>query len=210
MSRNKQSLEFYKSLAKNLTDPKILKFSNDNTHHDVDFIRLFAKKDQALLDLGSGTGLIINELTNDFKDITAVELFREFSGYISGENIKIYNEDLISFRIEKKFAIATMFGTAHYFNEIESIEIYENVFSMLDDSSVFILKNQFGVAETKTVTGSEALGKEYFAQYRFIDYEIERLRSVGFENIVVHDIYPAEENKWKDTHFYALVCEKNV
>ena len=79
---------------------------------------------------------------------------------------------------------------------------------MLDDNSVFILKNQFGVEETKTVTGSKALGKEYFAQYRFIDYEIKRLKSVGFKNIVVHDIYPAKENKWKDTHFYALVCEK--
>ena len=64
--------------------------------------------------------------------------------------------------------------------------------------------------ETKTVNGSEALGKKYFAQYRFIDYEIKRLESVGFKDIVVHDIYPAKENKWKDTHFYALVCEKFV
>ena len=79
---------------------------------------------------------------------------------------------------------------------------------MLDDDSVFILKNQFGVEETKTVTESEVLGKEYFAQYRFIDYEIKRLEGIGFKNIVIHDIYPAKENKWKDTHFYALVCEK--
>ena len=79
---------------------------------------------------------------------------------------------------------------------------------MLSVNSVFILKNQFGIKETKTVTGSEALGKEYFAQYRFLDYEIKRLKSVGFKNIVAHDIYPAKENKWKDTHFYALTCEK--
>jgi SAM-dependent methyltransferase len=210
MSKNKQSIEFYKSLAINVTDAKILKFSNDNTHHDVDFIRLFSKRNQSLLDLGSGTGLIINKLTNDFKDITAVELFKEFSDYINGDNIKIHNKNLIDFYIEKKFGIATMFGTAHYFNEKESINIYKNIFSMLDDNSVFILKNQFGVEETKTVTGSKALGKEYFAQYRFIDYEIKRLKSVGFKNIVVHDIYPAKENKWKDTHFYALVCEKFV
>ena len=72
MSKNKQSIEFYKSLALNVTDAKILKFSNDNTHHDVDFIRLFSKRNQSLLDFGSGTGLIINKLTNDFKDITAV------------------------------------------------------------------------------------------------------------------------------------------
>ena len=69
-----------------------------------------------------------------------------------------------------------MFGTAHYFNEKESLNIYKNIFSMLEDDSVFILKNQFGVEETKTVIGSEALGKKYFAQYRFIDYEIKRLK----------------------------------
>ena len=161
-----------------------------------------------MLDFGSGTGLIINKLTNDFKDITAVELFKEFSDFICGENIQIYNENLINFSIEKKFGIATMFGTAHYFNEKESLNIYKNIFSMLDDDSVFILKNQFGVEETKTVTESEVLGKEYFAQYRFIDYEIKRLEGIGFKNIVIHDIYPAKENKWKDTHFYALVCEK--
>ena len=68
---------------------------------------------------------------------------------------------------------------------------------MLDDNSVFILKNQFGIEETKTVIGSEVLGKAYFAQYRFIDYEIKRLESIGFKNIVVHDIYPTKENKWK-------------
>ena len=43
MSKNKQSIEFYKSLAINVTDAKILKFSNDNTHYDVDFIRSFSK-----------------------------------------------------------------------------------------------------------------------------------------------------------------------
>ncbi len=208
MSKNKQSIEFYKSLAINVTDAKILKFSNDNTHYDVDFIRSFSKGNQSLLDLGSGTGLIINKLTKDFKDITAVELFKEFSDYINGDNIQIHNKNLINFCIKKKFEIATMFGTAHYFNEEESLKIYKNIFSMLSDNSVFILKNQFGVKETKTVIGSEALGKEYFAQYRFIDYEIKRLKSLGFKNIVTHDIYPAKENKWRDTHFYALVCEK--
>jgi len=208
MSKNKQSIEFYKSLAVNVTDAKILKFSSDNTHRDVDFIRLFSNKNQSLLDLGSGTGLIVNKLTNDFKDITAVELFKEFSDYISGKNIQIHNENLINFCTEKKYGIATMFGTAHYFNEEESLNIYRNIFLMLDDNAVFILKNQFGVEETKTVNGSETLGKEYFAQYRSIDFEIKRLEGVGFKNIGVHDIYPAKENKWKDTHYYALVCEK--
>lgn len=35
MSNNKQSIKFYKSLAMNVTYVKILKFNNDNTHHDI-------------------------------------------------------------------------------------------------------------------------------------------------------------------------------
>ena len=208
MTKNKQSIDFYTSLAINVTDPKILKFCSDNTHLDVEFIRTFSKKNKSLLDLGSGTGLIINNLAKDFRDITAVELFKEFSDFISGQNITIYNEDLLKFRIEKKFSIATMFGVAHYFNEQESLSIFKNVYFMLERNGVFILKNQFGVNETKTVHGSETLGSNYFAQYRFIDLEILRLESIGFKKIAVHDIYPAKENKWKDTHYYALVCHK--
>ncbi|MEK9572160.1 MAG: methyltransferase domain-containing protein, partial [Paracoccaceae bacterium] len=162
----------------------------------------------SLLDLGSGTGLIVNELTNDFEHITAVELFKEFSDYIKGKNIEIYNENLIDFYVNSKFGIATMFGTAHYFNDGESLEIYKNIFNMLDDDGIFILKNQFGLEKTKTVNESVALGNKYFAQYRHIDYEVKRLEAVGFRNIQVHDIYPAEANRWDDTHFYALVCEK--
>ena len=208
MGKNNQSIDFYKSLAGNVTDPKVLKFSSDNTHYDVEFIRSFSKRSQSLLDLGSGTGLIVNKLANDFKEITVVELFKEFSDYISGENIKIYNENLLNFCIEKKFSLSTMFGVAHYFNEQESLSIYKNVYNMLEKNGVFLLKNQFGLDKTKNVYGSEILGSKYFAQYRFIDFEVMRLQSIGFKNITIHDIYPAKENKWKDTHYYALVCHK--
>jgi cyclopropane fatty-acyl-phospholipid synthase-like methyltransferase len=161
------------------------------------------------LDLGSGTGLIVNKLTHSFKDITAVELFKEFSDYISGENIKVYNENLLHFYSEKKFSVATMFGVAHYFNEEESLYIFKKVYRMLENNGVFILKNQFGIFETKNVSGSEALGSRYSAQYRFIDLEVKRLESIGFKNVAVHDIYPAKANKWDDTHYYAVVCHKS-
>ena len=39
--------------------------------------------------------------------------------------------------------------------------------------------------------------------------EIERLKNIGFKDVLVHDIYPSEANRWSDTHFYALVCKKN-
>ena len=134
MSKNTQSIEFYQTLAENIDDAQVIKFSNDNTHYDIDFIRKFSDKKESLLDLGSGTGLIVNNLTDDFKDITAVELFKEFSNYINGDNISICNENLIDFLLDDSFGMVTMFGTAHYFDEKESLKIYQNVFSMLKNN----------------------------------------------------------------------------
>jgi SAM-dependent methyltransferase len=209
MSKNKQSIEFYQTLAENVDNAKVVKFSSDYSHYDIDFIRNFSDKKESLLDLGSGTGLIVNNLTDDFKDIVAVELFEEFSNYINGDNITICNENLIDFFLNDSFGMITMFGTAHYFDEKESLKIYQNVFSMLKSNGIFILKNQFGINKTKTVNSSKDLGDKYFAQYRFLHHEIERLKKIGFEGVFVHDIYPSEANRWSDTHYYALVCKKN-
>lgn len=210
MKDNKQSIDFYKKIAKTINsaiDVKLLP-NNDNTKYDIEFIRKYISKNNDLLDLGSGTGLIINELINDLNEIVAVEFFKEFSSYIKHEDIEVINTDIISFRKNKKFDIITMFGTAHHFNEDESLSIYKNIFLMLKSNGKFILKNQFGINETKTVTSSDEIGDNYYAQYRFIDFEIKRLNSLGFKDITVHDIYPEKENRWKDTHFYALVCGK--
>jgi len=208
VSKNVQSLEFYQDLAKNINDPKAVKFSNDNTKFDIALIRKFSDKQEDLLDIGSGTGLIVNNLTSDFRNIVAIELFQEFSSYITGSNISVVNENILDFSLDRTFYTVTMFGTAHYFDEGESLQIFKKIFSMVADDGVFILKNQFGVKGTKTVTKSQELGAKYFAQYRFLEYEIERLKSIGFSNIEVNDIYPVEANKWDDTHFYALICKK--
>ena len=55
---------------------------------------------------------------------------------------------------------------------------------------------------------SNELGCEYYANYRWIENELNLLRKVGFKISEVVDIYPDEFNRWKNTKFYALVCEK--
>lgn len=209
MNSNSASIEFYKSIASNISDVKDVKLlpTNDNTHYDIELIKKFSGSN--LIDLGSGTGLIVNNLIDDFEKITAVELFKEFSQYIvSDKNIRVVHENLLTFTSKKKYDLATMFGVAHYFNSDESLQIYNNVFNLLNEDAIFILKNQFGVEKTKTVTHSEELGSNYFAQYRELYFEIERLKQIGFHDIEVIDIYPSEANRWDDTHFYALVCHK--
>ena len=208
---NLASIEYYKKIAANITDAKAVKLlpRNDNTYYDIEFTKKFSCS--TLLDLGSGTGMIINKLTDYFEKITAVDVFEEFTQYISkNEKIEIICENLLTYKSNEKHELATMFGVAHYFNEKESLSMYENVFDMLTDNGIFILKNQFGFKKTKTVTHSKELGGKYFAQYRKLDYEIERLKSIGFKDVEVVDIYPPEANRWDDTHFYALVCYKQA
>lgn len=209
MDTNEASIKFYKKIASKINNAKDVKLmpKNDNTSYDIEFIRKYANG--SLLDLGSGTGLIVNNLIDDFKLIMAVELFEEFSKYIKKDKkITIVNENLLSYKSNIKFDTATMFGVAHHFNSEESLLIYQNVYSVLNENGIFILKNQFGVEKTKTVTFSEELGDEYFAQYRELKFEISRLTSIGFRDIEVVDIYSKEANRWGDTHFYALVCKK--
>ena len=209
MDSNQSSIDFYKKIASNINDAKDVKLmpKNDNTIYDIDLIKKYASS--RLLDLGSGTGLIINHLVNTFDSIMAVEFFEEFSKYIvNDKKITLVHENLLTFKEVKQFDVATMFGVAHHFNTEESFQIYQNIYEMLDGQGIFILKNQFGLGDTKTVTHSEELGSKYFAQYRELNFEIERLKSIGFSSIEVIDIYPAEANRWEDTHFYALVCHK--
>jgi len=209
---NKQSIQFFKTLSQNLQDPKKIKFSlenKDSIRYDINLIKRFAGSDKTLLDLGSGTGLIVNRIFIYFKKIVAIELFKEFSKFIKKEKtIIVLNQNLLNINIEDKFDVVTMFGTAHYFNEEESFKIYNKVFNLLEKEGIFILKNQFGVHKTKTITYSKELESNYYAQYRELNFEIERLKSIGFKNIEVIDIYPKEYNRWKNTHFYAIVCKK--
>lgn len=205
----KQSIEFYRNMAnkiKTAEEIKMLK-CNDNTIYDIEFIKKYSRPKETLLDLGSGTGLIVNKLTNYFKNIIAVEFFEEFSKFIIRNNITIINKDLLNFKHENKFSIITMFGVSQFFNEKESLHIYKNVSSLLKPSGIFIMKNQFGINKTKTVTSSKEVGDNYYSQYREINYEVDRLKSIGFIDVEIVDIYPKEANRWNDTHYYALICK---
>jgi cyclopropane fatty-acyl-phospholipid synthase-like methyltransferase len=205
---NSQSLTFYKQLATESIDSGVVKFSNDHTEIDAELIRQRSRPDHDLLDLGSGTGLVVNKLISDFRSITAVELFTEFSDFIDSENILVINQNLMEFSLAKCFDMVTVFGTAHYFTDFEITEIYGRAHAHLKNLGKLIIKNQFALKETKTVTESTLLGGNYFAQYRPVELEISILKDLGFRNFDVIDIYPAAANKWEDTHYYAVCCEK--
>ncbi len=209
---NKLSKKFFAKMAKNNPDEKSVKITSfsDFTDYDVRFIEKYVTDKSNILDLASGSGLIVNKLYEKVAKITAVELFEDFSKFIvNSNNIEVINKDIQSFETNEKYDIITMFGIIQYFNEKESIKIFEKYINYINPGGKFIIKGQFGVSEDVVVSGfSEELGTNYYSQYRHLEKEINNLESLGLKIIEVSDIYPPECNRWDNTHFHAIVAEK--
>lgn len=206
-------MSFFHNMASNANSPQCVKLAKntDCSRIDADFILKYTTKETNLLDLGSGTGLIVNKIYRSIGHITCIEPFYQFSDFIiKSPNIQIINTTVQNFDTEKKFDLITIFATMHYFDETESIFIYKKYFDFLSPNGLIIIKNQFGVKEDVTINGySEEQKTNYFAQYRHINKEIDNLKSIGFANIQTKDIYPPSCNRWNNTHFYAIIASKN-
>jgi len=185
---------------------------NDMTNFDKEFILERANHESQILDLGSGSGLIVNKIEPYVGKIVCVELFEEFSKFIKkSSKVEVINTNLLDFKIDQQFDMVTAFGVMHHFDEDEAAEIYKNCFSMLKEGGAFIVKNQFGISEKVIVDGfSKALGEDYYGNYRLTIEEVQMLKQVGFDKVERHDIYPAEYNRGDNTHFYALVAHKRM
>jgi len=204
---NKKIFTYYDKLSKKANNPLITRNkAKDFTNYDVELIKTFKDKNKILLDLGSGTGLTINRLINDFGKIIAVEKYSEFSKFID-KKIKIINEDIQTFSFDLKFDLITLFGIMNYFSFEEADRLYRKIFNSFN--GVMIIKNQFGINEDVIIDNfSEELNNYYFSEYRYIKKEIKLLEDIGFKINDIIDIYPSEYNRWNNTHFYAIVCEK--
>ena len=210
---NVLAMDFFKNMAKSKdNNPNSVKLAHNTncTVIDAKFILKYTDSNSKILDIGTGSGLIINLIYDKVKSIDCIEPYKEFTKFIvKSDNILIHNCNIFDYKTDKFFDIVTSFGTMHYFNENEAFEIYKIVYSMLKVGGKFIIKNQFGIYDDVDVSGySEEQKTEYFAQYRYIDKEINMLKGIGFKNISKYDIYPAEINRWDNTHFWAIAMEK--
>lgn len=210
---NNNALSFYDKLSQNIKSPLDTRNkAKDFSYYDHKLVKKFSNKNYSLLDLGSGTGLLINSLINDFKYIIAVEKYPEFSKFITNNhNLMVINMDLLNiYNLRGTFNIISLFGVMNYFNYEEAKLIYSHILELMDDTSTLIIKNQMGVNEDVTINGfSQELGTNYYSNYRYLQNEIDLLVSLGFKVKEVIDIYPPEFNRWDNTKFYALICSKN-
>lgn len=208
---NKNIIEYYNKMAQKITDAKATRNNaKDFSQYDIQLMKTMADKNKTLLDLGSGTGLLINHLIDDFKMITAVEKYPEFSKFITkSPKIKIINDDLLKLSLldNTKYDIISLFGVMNYFDFNEASFLYKKIVNYLKTDGTLVIKNQFGVNEDVIVNGySEELKTNYYSEYRHIEKEKKLLDKTGFKNIETIDIYPPEYNRWDNTHFYALIC----
>ena len=211
---NEKIIRFYDKLAQTISDPKATRNkAKDFSKFDIQLMKSLGGKDKTLLDLGSGTGLLVNHIVDDFKMITAVEKYPEFSRFITKTpKIRIINEDILNLQLslDHKYDIVSLFGVMPYFDYDEAILIYDKVKKYIKDDGILIVKNQFGVKEDVVVNGfSEELKTNYYSEYRHVEKEKNILIEKGFSNVEVIDIYPAEYNRWDNTHFYALICSNS-
>lgn len=211
--KNSQSLRFFRNLAfsdNNNAQSVKLAHNTDYTNIDAKFILKYTNNSSSVLDIGSGTGLIINKLYDKVQSIECIEPFKQFSDFIiRSKNIIINNCNIFDYKTDKIFDIITIFGVMTYFSEDEAIQIYLKCYNLLKTGGIIIIKNQFGINETVNVSGySEENEADYYAQYRHINKEINILKNTGFKNVEKYDIYPQEANRWNNTHFYALIAVK--
>lgn len=208
---NRRIHEYYDHMAQTITSPlETRNNAPDSTKWDVELVLNYASATTDLLDLGSGTGLLVNQVAEHFRSVTAVEKYREFSRFIETRpNVSVVNADVLTLEVSRKFQLITLFGLMNFFSDIEAEGIYRKVFEFLEEGGRILVKHQMGIRADVIVTGfSEELGVEYFSNYRGLEREKNLLREVGLQIEEVFDIYPAELNRWQNTHFYALVATR--
>lgn len=201
--------DYYAKLANRIQSPtETRNKAPDFSQFDINFVARYADKKYSLLDLGAGTGLLINSLTDRFARILAVEKYPEFSKFIkAADNVSVINSDLLTFAETEHFDRITIFGVMNFFNEKEAAAIYQKARNWMKPDGVMLVKHQMGCDDDVTVDGySQELDTNYYSEYRWFKKEIKLINQAGFDVAETVDIYPPEFNRWKNTHFYALVC----
>lgn len=208
---NSKSLDYYDEMAKTISSAQETRNkAPDFSAYDIAFVKQFQNANHALLDLGAGTGLLLNGVMDGFDKVTAVELYPSFSQFITdAPHLTIVNENIMTFDTSDRFDLVLLFGVMNCFNAEEAATIYANCAKFLHPGGRVIVKNQMGVNDDVLVdTFSEELGKTYFSSYRHPDSEKALLSDAGLITETVTDIYPDTFNRWDNTRFMALVAQK--
>lgn len=175
--------------------------------YDTELVKKYVKHNSSILDLGAGTCT----LTAPFLDIpiekvVAVDRYEGFLNKVPDHPLltKIC-ADVAQFYSTQIFDLILLFGVVNFLSHDEELSLYESCSKMMAEDSVFIVKNQCGIANEVLIDKfSEELGTHYHARYPHFEDQFSKLST--FFKVELVDIYPNEINRWEDTHFYAFIC----
>ena len=205
------SVDYWKNLSEKIKHPVETKNKRPDTSDlEVKFLEKYLSGESDILDIGSGSGLIINKLIDKVKHITAVEKFEGFTKFIVDyPNMLVINADLIGFKIRKLFDSVLCFGVAQCFNKEDMKLIYTNMYNMVKPEGNLIVRIHCSLGKDIIIDGySEELQTNYFAEYRNKESEIKLLNEIGFKSIDVFDIFPDSLNVWPNSRHFIFVCKK--
>ena len=203
--------DYWAKLAKQITDPKQTRNKRDDySDLEIDFLKPYLKPDTSVLDLGSGSGLVVNKLVKLVGHITAVEKFQNFSRFIEqSDNLELINADIVGFRLHRQFDLVLATGVIQCIERRHIADIYKNVFMMTKAGAHFIAHIHCGLQEDVIVDRfSEELNTDYYAEYRKHEWEKQQMLAAGFRSVEIHDIFPDWLNKWPNTRHFLFVCQK--
>ncbi len=206
------SKDYWANLANQITDPQQTRNKRgDYSDLEIEFLKPFLKPDISVLDLGSGTGLVVNKLVELVGHITAVEKFQNFSKYIKQSNkLELINADIVGFRLYREFDLILATGVIQCLEGHFIADLYQNIFNMTKSGGHFIAHIHCGLKEDVIVDRfSDELNTNYYAEYRYYENEKKRILDAGFKSVELHDVFPDWLNKWPNTRHFLFVCTKS-
>jgi len=206
-----KSEKYWSELSERIENPVQTKNKRPDTSDlEIEFLKDHLSQVDEILDVGSGSGLIVNKLIAHVGHITAVEKYEGFSKFIEDHpNLLVINSDLLHFKMRKQFDAVLSFGVSQCFNTEDAAKIYQKLYAMTKPKGKLIVRTHCGLEADKVINGfSEELGTEYFAEYRLVSNEIKLMETAGFRFLNQYDIFPDELNVWRDTRHFIFICEK--
>ncbi|MDK2946606.1 MAG: hypothetical protein PWQ85_1391 [Geotoga sp.] len=123
-----------------------LKFSKNIADIFPFLIKNYIEKCDSILDLACGEGTFCRELTKKGFNVEGVDLSKgqidnaKKKSFEENLNIKFYVQDIIKFKIDKKYDIITSwFDSLNYIIDKNNLnKVFENAYYMLNDDGVFM------------------------------------------------------------------------
>lgn len=183
----------------------------DISDGDASFILKYTSPTSNVLDIGAGSGMVVNKIRRHVDQVVAVETYPGFSQFIdNAENVLVINANIENFKIRKSFDVVTATGIMQFFPESAVRDIYQNIYDMLKPGGRLVMRAHVGLYETVRVEKSDELQADYFAEFRHVDLETKILQECGFAVEVIDEVAP-EFSVWDNTkHLYFVGSKGEV